>query len=75
MPFSLVLLRVFFNFSIAAENAPEINESSATEEPQEAPPGPGALKANGYWHVLDPTRKGKWLRMEPLAQPEVTRGR
>ncbi len=62
--------------SIAAENASEINEGSATEEtqPEETPPVPGALKANGYWHVLDPTRKGKWLRMEPLAQPEVRRG-
>ena len=35
----------------------------------EAPPIPGAAKApDGEWYLTDPTRKGKYLKVAPLAQ-------
>ena len=45
--------------------------------PTEPPPIPGASKAgDGEWYLSDPTRKGKYLRVAPLAQlrPEPGKG-
>lgn len=37
--------------------------------PLEAPPVPGARKADdGEWYLSDPTRRGRYLRIAPLAQ-------
>ena len=41
----------------------------------EVPPVPGARKApDGEWYITDPTRKGKYLRVAPLAQEHAPRG-
>lgn len=43
--------------------------SAAGTVPEEQPPMTGAKKApDGQWYILDPTRKGKYLRVGPLAQ-------
>lgn len=58
-------------------NQAEIDEDSVA--PQPAPineaPIPGAQKArDGHWYVLDPTRKGKYLRIAPLAEQGSPQG-
>lgn len=50
---------------IIAQNQEGVQDQSGME----AAPVPGARKApDGEWYVLDPTRKGKYLRLGPLAQ-------
>jgi Phage P22-like portal protein len=45
------------------------SDGSAPEPVPEPPPIPGASKApDGEWYLTDPTRKGKYLRVAPLAQ-------
>lgn len=52
-------------------NAGAIADASGDEAPQQ-PPVPGAKQApDGEWYVLDPTRKGKYLRIGPLAQQKA----
>lgn len=57
--------------SVAAQASQEANEDAGVAglAPPEAPPIPGAQKAgDGEWYLTDPTRRGKYLRVEPLAQ-------
>ena len=43
--------------------------------PPEPPPIPGASKApDGEWYLTDPTRKGKYLHVAPLAQEHARPG-
>lgn len=50
---------------IIAQNQEGVEDQSGMEPA----PVPGAKKApDGEWYVLDPTRKGKYLRLGPLAQ-------
>jgi hypothetical protein len=49
-------------------------DASAESEAAEKPPMSGAQKApDGEWYILDPTRKGKYLRIAPLAQQHSPR--
>jgi Phage P22-like portal protein len=52
--------------SVIDANKPELDDDSPPPEP---PPVPGANKApDGEWYITDPTRKGKYLHIAPLAQ-------
>jgi len=64
---------------ILTANAPDMSEGGppppansnppASSAPGEAPPVPGAQKAHdGEWYLADPTRKGRYLHIAPLAQ-------
>ena len=45
------------------------NDSEQQEQGEESPPVQGAQKApDGEWYLTDPSRKGKYLRIEPLAR-------
>lgn len=59
--------------SLAVENKPDEKENSA--EDIEPPPVSGAAKApDGEWYITDPTRKGKYLHIAPLAQERAKPG-
>jgi hypothetical protein len=52
--------------SVINANKPELGDDSAPSEPA---PVPGANKApDGEWYITDPTRRGKYLHIAPLAQ-------
>lgn len=69
---------------ILEANLKALNEESGAEPDADAEakssaasaaPMPGAQKApDGEWYILDPTRKGKYLRIAPLAQQREPRG-
>lgn len=44
-------------------------QSSTAAAPAQAPPMPGAQRGgDGEWYLSDPTRRGRYLRIAPLAQ-------
>lgn len=62
---------------ILEANAPELEAESGSPAKTggipagtlDQPPVPGAQRAqDGEWYILDPTRRGKYLRVAPLAQ-------
>jgi len=56
-------------------NIGEDEASQGTKPSEEAPPIAGAKKApDGEWYLTDPTRKGKYLRVAPLAQLHAVPG-
>lgn len=66
---------------ILQANKGGIGEQSGQDQPQQPtagatgqPPADGARQApDGHWYLSDPTRQGKYLRVEPLAQRHVER--
>jgi hypothetical protein len=65
---------------ILEANAGSIGDASPEQPPQPPnapnaePPAPGAQQApDGEWYLADPTRKGKYLRVAPLAQERRAR--
>lgn len=57
-------------------NADDIDvDGQAPSDGADAPPVPGARRApDGEWYLSDPTRKGRYLRIAPLAQERSPRG-
>ena len=58
------------SIKVTAKGDESASEASLSGAPAaEAPPIPGAAKApDGEWYLTDPTRKGKYLKVAPLAQ-------
>ena len=64
--------------SVLKANAPELpaeGSDSPESVPETPPPVPGAAKGpDGEWYLTDPTRKGKYLHVAPLAQEHAKPG-
>jgi hypothetical protein len=60
---------------ILERNISQVHEQSGNEE-EEIPPHPAATRApDGHYYLVDPTRQGRYLRLEPLVEQESATGR
>jgi Phage P22-like portal protein len=60
---------------ILERNISQVHEQSGNEE-EEISPHPAATRApDGHYYLVDPTRQGRYLRLEPLVEQESATGR